>query len=204
MKTSIAFIGFLAGLACGVANAADVPNKAERMAMTWCGECHGRDGNSISPQFPKLAGQKSKFLEAQMKAMRDRVLNDQDSQDYMWGPAHNLDDETIKVIAKYFSKQKISSGGIANPAAVAKGKQIYEFKPANGDSCADCHGLDAEGGQNEPRLAGQHSHYLIKQIYLVQAKKRPATEKMLASVGRLSPDEIEALAEYLQSVVATK
>jgi cytochrome c553 len=191
----------LFGIAAGIC-AADEPDKAEKLAMGFCGECHGRDGNAISPQFPKLAGQKSKFLETQMQTMRDRVRSNADSQDYMWGPAHKLDDETIKVIAKYYSRQKPSPGGIVEyPALAAKGKQAYEFKPANADvgSCADCHGQDAEGGGKEPRLAGQHRHYLVKQLNFVQANKRSVPDKMHAAVRDLSHEEIKALAEYLQS-----
>jgi len=182
--------------------AADEPNKTEKLAMSYCGECHGLDGNSISPQFPKLAGQRSKFLEAQLKSMRDHDRSNADSQDYMWGAAHKLDDDSIKDLAKYYSRQKPSPGGtVEYPALAAKGKQLYEFKPANEEigSCIGCHGDDAEGGGNEPRLAGQHRHYLVKQLNLVQDNKRSAPDKMLALVRKLSKEEIEALAEYLQS-----
>jgi len=204
MKSKKLMLIVAAGL-CGITSgvcAADGPGKAEKLAMSFCGECHGRNGDAISPQFPKLAGQRSKFLETQMKTLRDHVRSNEDAQDYMWGPAHSLDDETITAIAKYYSRQKPSPGGVVEyPALAAKGKQLYEFKPTNADvgSCADCHGQDAEGGGNEPRLAGQHRHYLVKQLNLVHASKRSVPDKMNAAVRNLSPEEIEALAEYLQS-----
>lgn len=199
------WIFVVAAVLCWIATgvrAADEPNKTEKLAMSYCGECHGRDGNAIPPQFPKLAGQRIKFLIAQMTSMRDHVRSNADSQDYMWGPTHHLDDESINSLAKYYSRQKPSPGGMVEyPALAAKGKLLYEFKPSNESvgSCIVCHGDDAEGGGKEPRLAGQHRHYLVKQLNIVQANMRSVPDKMHAAVQNLTHEEIEALAEYLQS-----
>src|ERR1700686_950687 len=62
----------------GIANCAvfaDEPDAAARanaqmVAITVCGTCHGPQGNSTQPKFPRLAGQHAHYLSAQLKAFR--------------------------------------------------------------------------------------------------------------------------------------
>ena len=77
--------------------AADMPAKARA-----CIGCHGADGNSTAPVFPKLAGQHAQYLENALKAYRDGFRRN----DMMNRFAKNLTDEDIKAIARYFSSQK--------------------------------------------------------------------------------------------------
>lgn len=77
--------------------AADMPPKAKA-----CIGCHGADGNSVSPVFPKLAGQHTQYLENALKAYRDGFRHN----DMMNRFAAGLTDEEIKAIAQYFSSQK--------------------------------------------------------------------------------------------------
>lgn len=188
--------------ACAADNASPEQKKAERLAMSWCGECHGRDGNAVSPQFPRLAGQPEKYLDLELKTLRKRTRSNADAQDYMWGVVHRMDDETISTIAKYFAAQQPSAGGsITNSILAERGKQLYGTKPPvkDADSCASCHRKNGEGKGEAPRLAGQHLNYLIKQLKVMQAGQRPAPDEMHEAVKRLSSDDIEAVAEFLQS-----
>src|SRR5579864_4601832 len=70
-----------------------------------CSTCHGPKGISVSPTFPNLAGQQAEYLEAQLKAFRDRSRADPHAQAFMWGMAAQLTDSTIKEIADYFASQ---------------------------------------------------------------------------------------------------
>lgn len=176
--------------------------RARDMATTVCGYCHGRDGNSISPQFPKLAGQTRKYLENQINIFRSQGRLNEEARNHMWGMARNLDDEMIQFIANYFSKQKPSPGGAIENAVLAEhGKQIFETKPKSKetDSCSNCHGHDAEGGGKVPRLAGQHRHYLERQINAERARERKVPDEMHIAVSTLSAADIEAVVEYLQA-----
>ena len=67
-----------------------------------CAACHGADGNSISPEFPRLAGQHADYLE---KAMQ-RYKNKTRTNAIMNGFAANLSEQDIVDIAAYFSSQK--------------------------------------------------------------------------------------------------
>ena len=60
-----------------------------------CESCHGRDGRSISPTFPRLAGQQKNYIVEQLKAFRDKTRADPHARTYMWGLAAGLSDPTI-------------------------------------------------------------------------------------------------------------
>lgn len=207
-RTALTILALATGLgAYGTAafaadSEAPAQQKAERLAMTWCGECHGRDGNATSPQFPRLAGQPEEYLDLELKTLRKRTRTNADAQDYMWGVVHKMDDETISLIARYFAAQKPAPGGGVNNSVLAeRGKVVFETKPPVKDvgSCASCHGKDGEGKDEAPRLAGQHINYLIKQLKVIQAGQRPAPDEMHDAIRRLNNDDIQAVAEYLQS-----
>ncbi len=89
------FIAF--GTLSGAVHAAEMPAKAQA-----CIGCHGADGNSTSPIFPKLAGQHAAYLENALKAYRDGFRRN----DMMNRFAKGLTDQDIKEIAQYFASQK--------------------------------------------------------------------------------------------------
>ena len=64
-----------------------------------CSSCHGSEGRSISPTFPRLAGQQKDYLVAQLQAFRDKTRADPHAQTYTWGMAARLSDENIDAIA---------------------------------------------------------------------------------------------------------
>ena len=67
-----------------------------------CSSCHGPDGRSSSPTFPRLAGQQKDYIVAQLQAFRDKTRADPHAQTYMWGMAARLSDATIDGIATYY------------------------------------------------------------------------------------------------------
>lgn len=198
-KTSFALmIGLMLVLNSGLASAT---SGATQKALQNCAICHGMDGNNTSPNFPRLAAQQASYMEEQLKAFRNKTRADADAQDYMWGWAAPLSDETIKELAAYFAAQKPVSGKAGNPELTAKGKHIYEDGVATRNilACATCHGPNAEGAAPFPRLAGQHAAYLKKQLKVFYTGQRPAAVAMHAIVAALTPDDIEAIAVFLQS-----
>jgi cytochrome c553 len=178
------------------------PDRALWAAVGFCGDCHGRDGNSISPQFPKLAGQPRKFLEVQIEKMQKHSRLNQAAQDYMWGPAQWLDAATAKAVAAYYSAQKVLTGTVVDRELAARGKAIFRSTPSakDADACTNCHGDEGVGGGRAPRLAGQHRHYLLRQLAAVEANERQVPDEMHAAVRALGDDERKALAEYLQAL----
>ncbi len=183
------------------AEAPDAINKAAaKVAVELCSSCHGPGGNSISPTFPKLAGQQKLYTAAQLRALKNKTRGDPEAHDYMWGIAGTIDDTLIEPLAEYYASQPPAPGKPGDPKLVAEGKRFYE----NGDSarhiqaCATCHAADAQGQAIFPRLAGQHAAYIVRQLQVIQNNLRKAPV-MHGIVTELKPDEMKALAEFLQS-----
>jgi cytochrome c553 len=177
--------------------------QAERTATQVCAACHGPKGESISPAFPRLAGQQKTYLETQLKAFRDRTRADPMAQAYMWGMTSQLGDETLGNLAAYYAAQPPARGKLGDPKLIQAGRTIYEqgIPNAKVQACVTCHGKDAEGNATFPRLAGQHSEYLVKQLVLFKSQLRAdaAAPIMHNVTAGLSFDQMEAVAAYLES-----
>ena len=181
-------------------SAADVQKAAEEKAVNLCSTCHGPRGVSTSPEFPILAAQRKGYLEAQIHAFRKKTRAEKDAHDFMWGIAGNLDEAIISGIAAYYAAQPAAPGRSDNPALVAKGKELFDKGlPERGvPACMACHGADAGGRADFPRLAGQHAKYVVKQLTYIQGLVRTAPV-MHGIVKDLTPAEIQAVAAYVQS-----
>lgn len=167
-----------------------------------CGACHGADGNSAAPNFPKLAGQGERYLLKQIhdiKEGRRTVLE-------MTGILDNLSEQDIADIAAYFSSQKMSVGA-ADPKLVKQGEALFrggkveEGMPA----CIGCHSPNGAGIATAgfPKLSGQHAQYISKQLTSFREGERTndgdaMTMRTVAS--KLSNKDIAAIASYIQGL----
>jgi cytochrome c553 len=181
-------------------NALEVQKAAEEKAVNLCSTCHGPRGISTSPEFPILAAQRKGYLEAQIDAFRKRTRAEKDAHDFMWGIAGNLDKAIISGIADYYAAQAPAPGRSDDPILVAQGKKLFDKGvPERGiPACMACHGVDAAGLADFPRLAGQHAKYVVKQLNYIQSLVR-AAPVMHGIVKDLAPAEIQAVAAYVQS-----
>lgn len=192
-------------LALGGAGArADEPDAAARahaqkIAITVCGTCHGPDGNSMNPKYPRLAGQNANYLAAQLKAFRAQTRGDPDAIGYMWGMASQLDDDTIQALAAYYAGQKAEPSASGDSATVSRGRQIFaQGVAAQGvPACSSCHGPDAHGLQDFPRLAGQHAQYVLKQLASFQSNMRNVAI-MHGVAQNLNLEDMDAVAAFLE------
>jgi cytochrome c553 len=184
---------------------ADEPDAATKtharyVAITVCGTCHGVTGNSTYPKFPRLAGQDARYLVKQLKAFRDQTRGDSDAIAYMWGMASQLDDGTIEALAAYYAAQRPgwSTGG--DPALISRGREVYQHGvTAEGvPACSSCHGPDAHGMQDYPRLAGQHASYVLKQLASFQSNMRNVAIMHGVALNLQDP-QMTAVAAYLRT-----
>ena len=172
----------------------------EEKAVNLCSTCHGPRGVSDSPEFPNLAAQRAGYLESQLKAFRARTREEKAAHDFMWGIAGGLDDAMISSVARYYAAQAPAPGRPGDPAVVALGKRLFDegVPERHIPACAACHGADAAGTDDFPRLAGQHAKYVVKQIEYIQTLARRAPV-MHGIVKDLSPAEVQAVAAFVQS-----
>jgi cytochrome c len=71
-----------------------------------CNACHGAKADKpLMPNYPKLAGQNAAYAEQQMKDIKSGARNNGQTA-AMKGVMHLVNDEEIKAIADWLSKQK--------------------------------------------------------------------------------------------------
>lgn len=103
MKTThlVATMAAAAGLcAASLAQAADLQAGAAK-AKEVCVACHGLDGNSPSPDFPKLGGQHGDYLAHSLQAYKDGRRKNA----IMAGFATALTAKDIENLAAYYASQ---------------------------------------------------------------------------------------------------
>ncbi len=188
----------------GAAAAATEGNvEAGRTKSATCAACHGADGNSVTPDWPSLAGQHASYIVRQLKAFKAG-----DRQDVTMKPfADMLSEQDTLDVAAYFSAQKPTPKG-ADPALVSLGQQIYRGGvPERGiAACIACHGPGGHGNSVSayPRIGGQHSAYVSKTLHQYASGDRRSdveVNQMMRNVAALLlEDEIKALSSYVQGL----
>ena len=192
----------------GIANAAGENVKGDAAAgqakAAVCGACHGPDGNSMAPNFPKLAGQGEKYLTKQLhdiKSGKRTVLE-------MTGLLTNLSDQDMADISAYFASQK-GSVGAADPKLVARGEAL--FRGGNLEkglpACTGCHSPNGSGNAAAgfPHMGGQHAAYIAKQLTDFRKEEGGRTndgdlKTMQTIAKKLSDEDIAAVSSYIQGL----
>ena len=172
-----------------------------------CAACHGADGNSVDPQYPKLAGQHAAYIEHQLESFqKGRRANS-----IMSGMAGMLSKQGIADVAAYLSQQKTSPGP-ADTDQVALGKSIYDdgIAAVGLPSCEACPGPKGLGDSAKlyPVIAGQHAQYVEQVLtgwHNGKAWGDGPHAKLALSVGqKLTVAQIHAIAAYVQGMNAVK
>jgi cytochrome c553 len=175
-----------------------------------CSSCHYANGTSAGPEFPKIAGQKDTYL---VKAVVDFKEGKRDSETMQAIAKLHTKEEMIKLARYFASLQPANAPSISAPDETLWewGKIIYEQDRIYGISCADCHGHNGMGYTYEspkmrnvraiPRLAGQSRVYLASAVQrYVDGKYDTGMCTMRRAGQTLSPDDVNALVEYLASL----
>ena len=183
---------------------ADGDAAAGKSKAAVCGACHGVDGNSASPQFPKLAGQNASYIVQQLSDFKSGKRQNP----IMSGQAQNLSDQDMQDIAAYFASQTRQTGEAA-PGLVKQGEQIYRFgiRDAKIPACLACHSPDGVGNSlmKVPALSGQHADYVVAQLQAYASGSRTTDpNKMMETIAaRLTPADMQAVASYIEGLHAT-
>lgn len=174
--------------------------QAEGEPNALCTGCHNEDGNSTTPEFPKLAGLDAVYIAKQIKDFK----NDKRVSEIMGPMANQIPDKEIGALAAYFSKQKRTTGTVTDPKLAAQGQQIYDDGIVSSavPACSGCHGEKGEGTDKFPRLAGQHTVYLITQMsnFKNMVRNNDARKVMRAITMRMTEQDMKAAAEYITSL----
>jgi cytochrome c553 len=169
-----------------------------------CAACHGADGNSVVPNWPKIAGQHEQYLVRQVALIKSgaRVVPE------MAGIVPGLTDQDMADLAAWFASRE-SAGGVADEAKLVLGERI--FRAGNAESgvpaCMACHGPAGEGNPLAvyPAVAGQHAVYTANMLTRFRAGENwgendAASQVMNGVAAGLSDEEIAAVASYIQGL----
>ena len=193
-------LAIAAGSAQAAGNAAAGKEKATTLG---CIACHGEDGNSPNPLWPKLAGQHPAYIAKQIGAFKAG-----DRKDDAMSPMAMIiaTDEDLADLAAHFAAQKRQPGDAGAAEQMQLGQQLFRGgNPATGvAACAACHGPAGAGvgPSNFPSVAGQHAPYVEKALkdFKAAARTSDPNQMMRGVAGKMSDAEIAAVAAYVQQM----
>lgn len=206
MKKIAILFGLAMGCAQSVYSAELMPagDAAAGEAQTMvCAACHGADGNSAVPTFPKLAGQGQKYLYKQLQDIRDGAR----PVPTMVGQLDGKSNQDLADIAAYYAAQS-RTGGQTDPELLALGEAVYRGGIPERDvaACTACHSPTGAGNAPAgfPALAGQHAEYIAAQLVAYRRGYEDETGRindgdtriMRITAFGLSDREIEAVSSY--------
>lgn len=210
MDRNFALAIAISALCCATQAVAQGNAEQGKAKAAACFGCHGPDGNSLGPDWPKLAGQ--------LPAYMDKQINDfkagRRTNPTMSAMAQTIAPQDVADISAYFASQK-RQPGTAKPELLAAGKLLFEkgkHEPAVA-ACMGCHGPQGQGGSDwskrlsqvptvlAPAIGGQQPTYIAAQLraYRTGERANDPGRVMRDVASRLSEAEILAVAEYAAS-----
>jgi cytochrome c553 len=169
-----------------------------------CVACHGADGNSVVPAWPKIAGQLERYLVKELKEYRKGEKGGR-FDPTMYPMTQSLSDSDIADLAAYFSKQTETIGN-AKADLLALGEKIYRVGnlETGVPACAACHSPDgmANGPAIFPRLSGQFPEYTVDQLKKFRDNKRSDDPNgiMRDIAKRMTDEEMQAVSSYVSGL----
>jgi len=166
-----------------------------------CAACHGMDGNSPAPNFPKLAGQGEGYIVKQLQDFKSGKRVDA-TMNAMAAPLSETD---MADLAAYYASQTGSTGTAAEDQ-VELGQTIYRAGNATSGvaACAACHGPTGAGNPQArfPKVSGQHADYTVLQLNKFRKAERAndAGSMMRGVAAKMTDAEIAAVAQYIQGL----
>ena len=172
-----------------------------------CAACHGADGNSISPDWPKLAGQNQRYLYEQLNYFKNGERENVLMSSVVPLLMAYSDQDLLNISAYYASQTQTNGQAEDNAELLALGEALYRsgnMKKAI-PACTACHSVNGAGNAlaGFPSVAGQQKAYLASTLKAYRSGERGAGDYALvmqAVSKNLSDDEIDALANYMHGL----
>ncbi len=167
-----------------------------------CTWCHGTSAQGYTVA-PRLAGQRPADLEMQLRSFHAHFRDNPLSKQYMWSAVAALEPQAVRDLAAYFATIPPRPANDGDRTLAAAGRSIYMegIPEANIAACYACHGPNAEGIRDIPRLGGLARAYLKARLQQWGQGYHSVPDSPMPLVARpLEPAEIEALASYLSFV----
>ena len=173
--------------------------RAEEIVQGKCFICHGADGESSSPVFPRLAGQNANYVARQLADYKAGKRKSTTMQPMV----EDLSADDFKALGRYFATRPTIGHTIEDGELAQMGRFIFvRGNPYSGvAACATCHGNDAHGSESLPRLAGQHAQYTENQLKQFNKRERTNDNAVMHGIAsKLTELELKAVASYISGL----
>jgi cytochrome c553 len=195
--TNLLFAALLAALATPT-TAADLA-RAEEIVQGKCFICHGVEGESSSPVFPRLAGQHAQYVARQLADYKSgkRISST------MRPMVEDLNEADFKALGAYFESRKPLKHTVEDSELAQMGRFIFlRGNPYSGvAACSGCHGPKGNGTATLPRLAGQHAQYTENQLKAFNKRERTNDNAIMHAIAsKLTELETKAVAAYISGL----
>lgn len=196
-------LGLLGGLLAGGAYAANPPEvdltRAEEIHMARCFMCHGTEGESTTPLYPRLAAQHYQYIAKQLEAFQSGKRESRT----MGGMVDGLTPEDMVALGVFYERKPALSNDVDDEELLTVGRFIFhrgnEFSGVA--PCAGCHGAEAYGNAALPRLAGQIARYTERQLKSFNKRPRTTENDVMHSIAaNMTELEIKAVSLYVSSL----
>lgn len=177
---------------------------AGSMKVETCIACHGPNGNSVVPNWPKLAGQHESYLVKQLYEFKQGEQGPRHDPS-MYGMVMALNEQDVADIAAYYSQQE-QTRGKAKLEYIELGEKLYR----GGDlekglpACIACHGPKGLGNElaKYPRVSGQHADYTEIQLKAFQEgrRKNDPSGMMQKIASLMTEKEMKAVSSYIEGL----
>jgi cytochrome c553 len=199
MTVRLVWAASLLALIATGAVAADGQARAEEIVQGKCFICHGMDGESSSPVFPRLAGQNAAYIARQLADYKagKRVSTT------MQPMVDDLAPDDFAALGQYFAARPTHKHAVDDPELAQMGAFIFKRgNPYSGvAACSSCHGANGHGTTTLPRLAGQHAQYVEKQLKEFNSRARTNDNAVMHSVAsKLTELEVKAVSAYISGL----
>jgi len=184
-----------------------VPKGELQAKIAYCENCHGVSAQGFHGYYPipRLAGQQPDYVKNQLEAF----IEHRRTNNIMFNVSHVLSPAMVEALTESF--QQLNPKPLTTPAPedlIASGRKIYEEGLPKSDvpPCAGCHGPEAKGDGQFPRLAGQLSDYVVNKLAnwtkeRGQNPEKPDTSAIMQPIAHsLNSQQIKAVAAYLNQL----
>ncbi len=193
-----AIAAFIALVTAGPARAADL-KRAQEIVEGKCFICHGADGESSSPVFPRLAGQNAQYIARQLADYASGRRRSSQMQPMVEG----LTASDFAALGRFYETRPVHQHAIEDTDLALVGRYVYlKGNPFSGvPACASCHGEGGQGTATLPRLAGQHAAYVERQLKQFNQRERTNDNQVMHQIAvKLSELETKAVASYISGL----
>ncbi len=164
-----------------------------------CFICHGADGESSSPVFPRLAGQHAAYVARQLADYKSGRRKSGTMQPMV----DDLGPQDFTALGRFFETRPVMAHPVQDSDLAGVGRFIYNRgNPYTGvAACSGCHGAQGHGTETLPRLAGQHAQYTENQLKQFSSRERTNDNAVMHTIAsKLNELETKAVSAYISGL----